>query len=163
MSARIEDLLPAVQVMCNALLQQARDASVPLIVVHTLRTWDEQDRLYAKGRSLPGEPCWHREGRRALGTCKQHPFGAPVTRARAGFSWHNFGRAFDVALASTVGTAMWPPADDPRWAQVGVMGESVGLEWGGRWKVPDSGHFQARGGLTLLAARSGFAPKEATA
>jgi hypothetical protein len=37
---------------------------------------------------------------------------------------------------------------DPRWLQMGEIGENLGLEWGGRWPVnpphsrPDPGHFQ---------------------
>jgi hypothetical protein len=32
---------------------------------------------------------------------------------------------------------------DPVWAVIGEVGESLGLEWGGRWKKPhDPGHLQ---------------------
>ena len=39
-------------------------------------------------------------------------------------------------------------ASDPRWLQMGQIGEKYGMEWGGRWPVnpphsrPDPGHFQ---------------------
>jgi peptidoglycan L-alanyl-D-glutamate endopeptidase CwlK len=39
------------------------------------------------------------------------------------------------------------------WQEVGVAGESVGLEWGGRWrKIRDMPHFQLTRGLTYEAA-----------
>ena len=44
---------------------------------HVLRTWDEQNRLYQKGRTKPGRI---------------------VTNAKAGQSWHNYGFAFDIVL-----------------------------------------------------------------
>jgi peptidoglycan L-alanyl-D-glutamate endopeptidase CwlK len=155
-SSRVEDLLPEVADAYRSFAIAAGAAGIPLFLVHTLRTWPEQDLLYAKGRTRPGEPCWHPDGRRPVGTCPQHPLGVPVTRARAGFSWHNFGRAFDVAILSDIQTPMWPKVDDPRWAQLGTIGKAIGLEWGGSWKPPDPGHFQMREGLTLAAARSGY-------
>ncbi|SVE43245.1 uncharacterized protein METZ01_LOCUS496099, partial [marine metagenome] len=45
-----------------------------LFVVHTLRTYAEQDDLYEQGRTEPGKI---------------------VTNARGGKSWHNFGLAID--------------------------------------------------------------------
>jgi len=35
----------------------------------------------------------------------------------------------------------WNPAG-PHWVTLGKLGESLGLEWGGRWKTPDLPHFQ---------------------
>lgn len=34
-------------------------------------------------------------------------------------------------------------ADDPAWALIGMLGESIGLKWGGRWPVKDMAHFEA--------------------
>jgi peptidoglycan L-alanyl-D-glutamate endopeptidase CwlK len=33
-------------------------------------------------------------------------------------------------------------ADDDVWQKIGVIGESLGLRWGGRWKQKDMGHFE---------------------
>lgn len=107
MSARIEDLEPQTQAMCLAFLQDCEAAGVSLKITHTLRTADEQSRLYAQGRTLPG------------------PI---VTKAKAGQSPHNFGAAFDVAF---VGPNPYPKETDPRWLQIGKIGEAVGLNWGG--------------------------------
>ena len=97
-------------------------------MTHTLRTFDEQHALYAKGRELPG---------------------ARVTNAPAGMSWHNYGRAFDICF--TVGVP-YPP-DDALWIRVGEIGEGLGLEWGGRWKsFPDKPHFQFRDDMTIADA-----------
>lgn len=36
-------------------------------------------------------------------------------------------------------------ADDPAWELIGMLGESLGMKWGGRWKTvpPDMAHFEA--------------------
>ena len=107
MSARIEDLEPQTQAMCLALLQDCEDEGIALRVTHTLRTMDEQAKLYAQGRTLPGPV---------------------VTRAKPGQSPHNYGMAFDVCFA---GKTPYPKETDPRWLKIGQIGEGLGLNWGG--------------------------------
>lgn len=47
------------------------------------------------------------------------------------------------------------PSDDDKddlelWQRVGAIGESVGLEWAGRWKrFPEYPHFQYTNGLSI--------------
>ena len=94
------------------------DAGLAILVSQGLRTWEEQDALYAKGRTIP-------------------PLGPEyfVTRARGGQSYHNFGLAFDIVVIDAVTKAGW---DDRHhgWGIAGALGKSVGLEWGG--DGPDS-------------------------
>lgn len=93
------------------------------------RTFAEQTALYAKGRTAKGPK---------------------VTNARAGFSWHNFGTAYDLTLFSGKN----PVWDSPKYSRAGEIGEELGLEWGGRWKkLVDRPHFQRRMALTLAEAR----------
>ena len=129
MSNRIDDLVPEVATLCRAHLAACAREGILLRVTHTLRTYTEQDALFAQGRTAPG---------------------ARVTAAPGGWSWHNFGRAYDVCQAS----ADPYPADEAFWDKVGNLGESSGLEWGGRWKHPDRPHFQDTSGMTLAVARS---------
>lgn len=125
MSSRIDDLEPATRAMCEEFLAQCRAAGISLRVTHTLRTMDEQAKLYAQGRTLPG------------------PI---VTKARPGSSAHNFGLAFDVCFDER---RPYPPESDPRWLQIGQIGEALGLDWGGpngkgdRFTF-DRPHFQRR-------------------
>jgi len=120
MSNRLDDLLPAVRALAEQLLEACSQAGLSIFVTSTLRTFHEQDVLYAQGRTTSG------------------PI---VTNARAGESRHNYGLAFDVAFRS-------PPADDPfaddnPWSLVGALGKGLGLEWGGDWpRFPDRPHFQ---------------------
>ncbi len=104
----------------RALVHAARKQGITIKVISGTRTYAEQDALYAQGRTAPGKV---------------------VTRARAGFSNHNFGIAFDVGVFD--GTAYAP--ESPRYAVVGALGRTLGLEWGGDWKsLVDEPHFQLR-------------------
>lgn len=131
---RLSRVHPIVRIRGRAMLDLCAHAGLSLLVTQGLRTWAEQDALYAKGRSVP-------------------PRGATVTNARGGQSYHNFGLAFDVVVLDSVGKADWN-TDHPGWAQAGHAGSSVGLEWGGDWKrFRDLPHFQYTGGLTLARCR----------
>lgn len=130
MSRRLEDLDPDVRTLAERLLVAASVQNIKLIITQTYRTIEEQDAIYAQGRSEPG---------------------AIVTNAKGGWSWHNWRRAFDVAILDFPGD---PSPDDiynGPWAVIGSIGESLGLEWGGRWKHPDLPHFQLTRGMNLTA------------
>lgn len=116
----IATLLPEVRPLARALVHQAAGAGIQIKVISGTRTFDEQDRLFAQGRTLPGRI---------------------VTKARAGFSNHNFGIAFDIGVFE--GTKYLP--ESPKYKAVGAMGVELGLEWGGNWKtIVDQPHFQLR-------------------
>jgi peptidoglycan L-alanyl-D-glutamate endopeptidase CwlK len=116
----IATLLPEVQPIARALVQKASAAGITIKIISGLRTYQEQDALYAQGRTAPGDI---------------------VTNARGGYSNHNFGIAFDVGVFE--GNKYLP--DSPKYKAVGVLGEDLGLEWGGNWKtIVDQPHFQLR-------------------
>jgi peptidoglycan L-alanyl-D-glutamate endopeptidase CwlK len=126
MSRLIEDLHPTVQKKAQKLLQLAKQNNIELLITSTLRTEEEQNTLYAQGRTTPG---------------------SIVTNARYPFSLHNHGVAFDVVPLIN-GQAVWN--DHQLWNTIGALGKSIGLEWGGDWALfPDKPHFQYMGGLTL--------------
>lgn len=124
----IAALLPPVQPLARALVQKSASNGIRIRVLSGLRTYAEQDALYAQGRSSPGKV---------------------VTNARGGHSNHNFGIAFDVGVfegARYLGNS-------PKYKAVGVLAMELGLEWGGNWKtIVDQPHFQLRpdwaGGLS---------------
>jgi peptidoglycan L-alanyl-D-glutamate endopeptidase CwlK len=129
----IATLLPKAQELARNFMALAvprveRDGwRVKIISGH--RTYAEQDRLYAQGRTTAGPV---------------------VTKARGGYSNHNFGVAFDVGLFKG---GVYVPASYV-YVDLGRLGESVGLEWGGRWKsFPDFPHYQVDTGLTLAQMR----------
>ena len=55
---------------------------------------------------------------------------------------HMTGNAFDFVPIKD-GKAWWN-APDPVWEQLGKIGESLGLTWGGRWPSPDKPHLEYR-------------------
>ena len=94
-----------------------------LLVVSGLRTAAEQNALFAQGRTAPG---------------------TIVTKARAGFSMHNYGLAVDVVpyLSGPTGKLNWT-VDTPQFKAMVTALKAQGLIWGGDWKTfPDNDHFQ---------------------
>jgi len=90
---------------------------------------------------------------------KQHEYksmGAKYTRSGAGKSKHQYGLAVDIVpIVDSV--AVWD--NIALWKKIGVVGEKLGLRWGGRWKRPyDPGHFEWTGGVTTSALSAGYQP-----
>jgi len=116
----IETLLPEVRPIARALVQKSKQAGIQIKILSGLRTYEEQDELFARGRTKPGPK---------------------VTNARGGYSNHNFGIAFDVGVFE--GAKYLP--DSVKYKAVGALGMDLGLEWGGSWKtIVDQPHFQLR-------------------
>lgn len=93
-----------------------------------LRTFAEQDALYAIGRSLKGKQ---------------------VTNAKAGQSIHNYGLAVDIVLIIDGKEASWDTAKDwdgdkvADWMEVVKIFKNHGWNWGGNWKTfKDLPHFE---------------------
>lgn len=104
------------------------ESGIRVKLVSGYRSFEEQNRLYALGRTKPGRI---------------------VTKARGGYSWHNFGLAADYAFISG-GQLTW----NGPWKLFGRIARECGLEWGGDWrKFPDRPHVQWRRGKTLAEMR----------
>lgn len=100
---------------------------------YTLRTFAEQDKLYAKGRTEPG---------------------SIVTKAKAGLSYHNYGLAVDIVLIydadgdGKYDKAVWDVKKDfdgdkkSDWMEVVEIFKQYGWAWGGDWRFVDYPHFQ---------------------
>lgn len=131
-------------------LKKLEDGGTPFKVYSGLRSFKEQELLYAKGRSLPGKI---------------------VTNARGGQSMHNYGLAVDLAPYNLMTPEKWdlhwpdPDKQDSVWHYLEdalfEVSQSLGFdnlefEWGGRWKFRDVPHCQVR--TTIRELRSGFYP-----
>lgn len=132
-SRNIDDLHPVVADLCHKWLAECQIQGIPVLITSTYRDGEYQDTLYAEGRAHPGKI---------------------VTDARAGQSYHNYHMAFDfVPLVCKV----------PAWndmaliTRCGEIGESVGLQWAGRWtgRMHEFLHLQFTGGLSLADLQSG--------
>ena len=139
-SRDLSELYPQTRLRAEKLIALAKQNGIDLLVTSTYRDNDSQAALYAQGRTKPG---------------------VIVTNARPGQSLHNWRCAFDVVPIRN-GKPVWGTTgtDGDLWRKVGELGESVGLEWAGRWtgKLREFAHFQYTGGLTLAQLQSGKVP-----
>ena len=125
----IQTLVPKAQDRARAFLQAVRAADINAKIIDGSRTFAEQDALFAQGRTKPGKI---------------------VTKARGGFSNHNFGVARDIGIFE--GTKFLD--DSMLYDKAGEIGMSLGLEWGGKFKsIIDKPHFQCKTGQTLAQLR----------
>jgi peptidoglycan L-alanyl-D-glutamate endopeptidase CwlK len=121
---RIEQLFPPLKVKAYQLIQQLSLQGIDVEVSQGLRTWPEQEALYAQGRTSPG------------------PI---VTNASPEKSWHTFACAFDFDIVTTDGGLDWT-GNSPAWNSVISAGESLGLYSGAEFRTfPDKPHFQLTG------------------
>lgn len=170
MSGDLNLLFPPVRDMALAFLAKCKAQGLDVKITCTKRSFPEQASLFAIGRTVKGNPCNCGKKRNPVGTCTKHPLGLRVTNAAPGDSWHNWCRAFDVAVFR-FGKIVWgtggngiddDPSDDNTddlelWQRVGAAGKSVGLEWAGDWKsFPEFPHFQLTGGLKLADLKAKF-------
>jgi RHS repeat-associated protein len=99
-----------------------RQAGLHFIITFGYRSIDEQNKLYAIGRTTQ--------------LSRGH-----VTDLKGGDSWHNYGLAYDIVRVDENGHEDWK--DGPDYTKAGRLGEGIGLLWGGNWADPhDIYHFQ---------------------
>jgi peptidoglycan L-alanyl-D-glutamate endopeptidase CwlK len=115
---------PALADKITTLAEMLEQESIEIIVTAGLRTWAEQNALYAQGRTAPGNI---------------------VTNAKGGESWHNFGVACDCAVLNPDGSVDWN-ASHPQWKRMEAVGISLGLVSGANWlRLQEAPHFQLTG------------------
>lgn len=119
---RLAKVHPELDVRARLLIDGLAAKGYQFEVVQGLRTYAEQDALFAQGRTKPGKI---------------------VTRARGGQSNHNFGLACDLCPVRN-GTFDW------NWREaflaINAEAEKVKLNWGGDWvKFLDLPHVELAG------------------
>jgi peptidoglycan L-alanyl-D-glutamate endopeptidase CwlK len=114
-------------------INEALSGSAMCRFSHTLRTFAEQNVLYAQGRTKPGKI---------------------VTNAKGGLSYHNYGMAIDIVLIAN-GAASWDSGKDfdadgkADWMEVVSIFKQFGWEAGIDWKFRDAPHFQKSLGYSV--------------
>jgi peptidoglycan L-alanyl-D-glutamate endopeptidase CwlK len=167
MSRDLNLLHPKVRQQALDLQGTAKSAlGLNIIFTQTLRSEEEQSALYAQGR-LGIQKVNALRAVAKLGPISEQENTKIVTKAKtAKDSMHFYGLAFDIAITDSKGksivwnsTSDWNSDGINDWDQVGKLGQSLGLEWGGNWStMPDPPHFQNRFGLTLADLKSGIKP-----
>lgn len=102
-----------------------------LVVAQALRSWAEQQSLWAKGRDANG---------------KVIDSGAIVTNAPPGYSWHEYGLAVDLVPESLLNDSTWDPASK-LWTILTQLAQARGLACGSCWVHKDLPHVQLTGVL----------------
>jgi peptidoglycan L-alanyl-D-glutamate endopeptidase CwlK len=120
---RLAQVYPGLADKVRAMAATLEAEAIDIRVTQGLRTMEEQEALYAQGRTVAG---------------------AVVTNATAGTSWHNFGLAVDVVPLTPQGPD-WNTAH-PVWGRIISVGTQLGLVAGAQWRTfPDWPHFQLTG------------------
>jgi peptidoglycan L-alanyl-D-glutamate endopeptidase CwlK len=131
----IEKLHPKVRDKAREFINKVeKDLGIKIRATSTLRTYDEQNKLYAQGRTTKG---------------------GIVTNAKGGQSNHNFGTALDV-VPIVNGQPDWKTTADT-WSKIAIIGKGLGFQWGGDWKgLVDKPHFEMQFGNTLAQLRQKY-------
>lgn len=139
---------PKAQPMFREFLALAQGTAASLgceyILVSGNRTYAEQDALYAQGRTAPGKI---------------------VTKARGGYSSHNFEIGADAGVfLGKIYLDNGTKEQRVRAAHVhracSEHAEACGLEWGGNWKTfIDQPHYEVRTNLTTAQKRKLYKQK----
>ncbi|MFC3420218.1 M15 family metallopeptidase [Salinicoccus hispanicus] len=127
-------LHPEVEKKAEALEEKAKEKDIKITITSDFRSFEEQDALFSKGRSLPGEI---------------------VTNARGGESYHNYGLAIDYAIEAD-GEIIWDVEYDGNdngkadWLEVADIAKDLGFEWGGDWEsFKDYPHLEMNFGYSI--------------
>ena len=125
--ARINVLHPAIATEVGTLINKSESIlpnNVAIRIVQGLRSIEEQNALYAQGRTKPGKI---------------------VTKAKGGQSYHNYGLAIDFAFIidrdrnGTYETLSWDTREDfdkdgiSDWREVVNIFKAAGYIWGADW------------------------------
>lgn len=119
------------------MIKQAYKEGIFVQITSGYRSFAEQNKLYAKGRTASGNI---------------------VTNAKGGQSNHNYGLAIDYVLLSADGKkAIWTVNE--KWRRVAQIGKALGFSWGGDWmRFKDYPHLEMMGGLTISQLQAGRRP-----
>jgi len=112
-SRDIGELNPLAQQACNLFLSECKAQGVDIFVTETYRSQARQNQLYAQGRTTAGDI---------------------VTWTKT--SNHTGRMAWDIACKGNVLYA------DDILSKAGKIAKTLGITWGGTWKVQDRVHYE---------------------
>lgn len=114
---RLDDLAPIFRPLVNQLLAGIVEAGIAVFIVETRRSAAQHAEDLASGHS------WVERSK--------HQDGLAIDLA-----------PFEIYVEHGDKKANWN-VHDPNWLRMGMIGEAIGLGWGGRWMThPDLGHFE---------------------
>ncbi|MFB5285149.1 M15 family metallopeptidase [Peribacillus sp. Hz7] len=139
------ELHPILAEKVEILKEKATEKGITILITDDYRSFEEQDKLYDKGRKTPGKV---------------------VTYMKGGESYHNYGLAVDFALQLENGNVIWDTEYDGNrngqsdWFEVAEIAKELGFQWGGDWRgFKDYPHLQMDFSLTINDLQKGKHPK----
>jgi peptidoglycan LD-endopeptidase CwlK len=133
MGRAINELSPKVQAMATAALAECQAVGLKVLVTCTYRSGEEQEALFAQGRTKPGPK---------------------VTNARAGQSLHQYRVALD--LYPMVNGKPDFSGKVPEWHKIAAIMKKHGFDWAYEWKrFKEMPHFQYTAGHPLSYFQKG--------
>lgn len=143
---KLEGVHPVVKEKALKLVENSYKRGVCIAITQGYRSIEEQNELYAQGRTKPGKI---------------------VTNAKGGDSYHNYGLAIDFAIINGNNQYVWDTEADfdqdkvSDWMEVVEEAKKLGFEWGGDFKrFKDYPHFQYTFGLSIADLKAGKRPPQ---
>jgi len=132
-SRKLTDLHPKAMVKASAFKKKCMDLyGIDVLIYCTYRDFEQQDALYAQGRTTKGRK---------------------VTNAKGGQSEHNFRLAWDCVPLNS-GKAEWN--NTKAYKLMGEVAASLGIDWAGNWKsFKETAHFSFKDGHPLSYFQDG--------
>jgi len=126
-------LVPKVQGKVNDVLWWCKQNGIEILITDAYRSVLRQNMLYGQGRWYPG---------------------SIVTRAKGGWSTHQYGIAIDFVPTDLQGGFHYE--DTNRRMQVVNFAKGIGFSWGGDWSsFPDYPHLEYNEGHDITYFRNG--------
>ncbi len=133
-SSNLDDLYPEVKEKAELFIKKAKEQGLNLKILETFRNFNQQDKYFKQGRTTPG---------------------SIITNAKSGEGLHSYGLALDVYPVVNGKPLMTVDGPNKKyWDKMGEIAESVGFEWGGRWKFKDYPHIEISHGVSLNDMRA---------
>lgn len=129
MSRRLDDLRPGFRGLVFEFLARLTEAGIPVMVIDTLRTREEQEAAIARGES------WTHDSK--------HLVGLAIDVC-----------PYDTFLLHGPDKLKWDTSD-PVWQKIISIGEEMGLHSGKNFPKPDLGHFELNISAGLTAEQEG--------
>ncbi len=139
---KIAHLHPKLRYDVTMAVTNCANRGVDIIIPQGLRTFQEQNNIYAQGRT---QEILNAVG---LNTTIAMPLLKNVSNAYGGQSYHNYGLALDFCLVHKDGSISWDLKEDmdkdkvSDWMEVVEEFEKLNFSWGGHWKKADNPHFE---------------------
>jgi peptidoglycan L-alanyl-D-glutamate endopeptidase CwlK len=119
----LDKLHPDLRAKIDVVLAAMAVLGFPMKIIQGVRTVQEQQKLYAQGRTAPGNIVTNCDG---VIKTSNHQIKAD-----------GFGHAADLAFQGAE-----PFGEKHPWKCYGECAKALGLKWGGDWKTPDRPHVE---------------------